>query len=111
MALSRRPYLHADHVRQLELDRLNWLHVGAALRGGYVSIEDEDRATELREAEEKARMEEWKKVCAIFFKLFSLICTLHTFVAPFVDGNYHLPSRVHLSNGCGYRTNSVRASA
>ncbi|KAK4653312.1 hypothetical protein QC762_0082300 [Podospora pseudocomata] len=61
MALSRRPYLHADHVRQLELDRLNWLHVGAALRGGYVSIEDEDHATELREADEKARMEEWKK--------------------------------------------------
>lgn len=66
MALSRRPYLHADHVRQLGLDRLNWLHVGAALRGGYVSIEDEDRATELREADEKARMEEWKKVCAFF---------------------------------------------
>ncbi|KAK0666736.1 hypothetical protein QBC41DRAFT_397561 [Cercophora samala] len=61
MSPCQRARAHVDHIRQLNLDRLNWLHVGAALRGGHVSIEDEDQATAVREAEEKARMENWKK--------------------------------------------------
>ncbi|KAK4227291.1 hypothetical protein QBC38DRAFT_443841 [Podospora fimiseda] len=48
-------------MTQVELDRMNYLHMGAALRGGHVSISDEEQARIQKENRNKEKISKWTK--------------------------------------------------